>query len=80
MSFPRRMSLKLMEHAARVLPSARSLWAEAMQHELHHIESDLRALTWAFGCVLASYIERSRVINVIHLAYMRVLLALLIGG
>ena len=36
-SFLRRIATALMEHAIRVLPSARSEWAEAMQHEIHHI-------------------------------------------
>jgi hypothetical protein len=77
-SISRRLALRLLNHAARVLPPARSLWAEAMKQELYHIESDLDALTWAAGCVLASYVERSRVINVIHLSV--ALLALLIAS
>jgi hypothetical protein len=28
-----------------------------MQHELQHIEGDREALSWAAGCVIASYIE-----------------------
>jgi hypothetical protein len=79
-SFARWIALRLTEHAACVLPATRSPWAVAMQHELHHIESDRQALTWAIGCVLASYVERSRVIHVIHLAPVRALLVLLIGG
>jgi hypothetical protein len=80
LSLQRRMALAMMGHAARVLPSARTPWAEAMQHELHQIENDPDALTWAIGCVLASYVERSRVISVIDRGYTRALLALLIGG
>jgi hypothetical protein len=64
-SLPRRMALALMEHAAWVLPSARSPWAKAMQHELPQIENDREALTWASGCLFASYVERSRAIAVI---------------
>jgi hypothetical protein len=79
-SFLRRTAFALMAHAAKVLPSARSPWAEAMKHELHHIEGDLEALTWAVGCVLASYVERSKVMNVIHTWYGRGLLTLLIAG
>jgi hypothetical protein len=79
-SLLRRIAFALMAHAAAVLPSARSPWAEAMKHELHHIEGDLEALTWAFGCVLASYVERSRVKNLIDTWYVRAFLAFLIGG
>jgi hypothetical protein len=78
-SFPRRIALALMGHAARVLPSARAPWAEAMQHEIHHIENDLEALMWAAGCVLAGYVERSRVMSVLNSDLARALLALLIG-
>jgi len=79
-SFLRRTAFALMAHAAAVLPSARSPWAEAMKHELHHIGGDLDALTWAVGCVLASYVERSKVMNVIHTWYARGLLTLLIAS
>ena len=54
-----------MEHAVWVLPSARGPWAKAIQHELPQIENDMKALTWAGGCLLASYVERSRAIAVI---------------
>jgi hypothetical protein len=76
----RRAAFALMAHAAQVLPAARSPWAEAMQHELHHIEGDVDAVTWAVGCVLASYVERSKVMNAIHTWYGRGLLTLLIAG
>lgn len=79
-SFLRRTALALMAHAAHVLPSSRSSWAEAMKHEVHHIDGDLDALSWAVGCVLASYVERSRVMNAIDMWYARAFLALLIGG
>ena len=76
----RRTAFALMAHAAAVLPPARWPWAEAMKHELHHIEGDLDALTWAVGCVLASYVERSKVMKVIHTWYARGFLTLLILG
>ena len=76
----RRIAFALMAHAARVLPPARSPWAEAMKQELHHIEGDLDAFTWAAGCVLASYVERSKVMNLIGMWYVRAFLALLIAG
>lgn len=76
----RRIAFALMAHAAAILPPARSSWAEAMNHELHHIEGDLEALTWSAGCVLASYVERSKVMNLLHTWWARGLLALLILG
>lgn len=63
-SLPRRLAVALMEHAARVFPSARGPWATAMQNELPQIENDLEALTWACGCLAASYVERSRAVAV----------------
>jgi hypothetical protein len=77
-SLLRRIALALMAHAAAVLPPARSSWAEAMSHELQHIEGDLEASMWAAGCVLAGYVERSKVMNVLHTWYVRGFLALLI--
>jgi hypothetical protein len=68
-----------MAHAARMIPSARSPWADAMQHEIHHIENDREALMWAGGCVLASYIEKSRVISVMNPGWVRAMLVLSLG-
>ena len=57
-SILRRLASTLIRHAARVLPPARSQWGEAMKNEIHHIDDDLEALSWAAGCVVASYVER----------------------
>jgi len=54
----RRWAVTLARHAARVLPGARSPWADAMRHELDYIEDDGAALRWALGCVVASYKAR----------------------
>jgi hypothetical protein len=62
-SLPRRMAMGLMEHAAWVFPSARGPWATAMRNELAQIENDLEALTWAGGCLAASYVERGRAVS-----------------
>ena len=51
----RRWAMRLAQHAAGVMPGARSPWAEAMRRELDYIEHDQAALRWALGCVLASY-------------------------
>jgi len=54
----RRWAVTLARHAARVLSSAPSSWAQAMRHELDYIADDKAALRWAFGCMLASYKAR----------------------
>jgi hypothetical protein len=51
----RRWAMRLAQHAAGVMPGARSPWAEAMRRELDYIEHGSTALRWALGCVLASY-------------------------
>lgn len=48
----------LVRHAARRLPFTRAAWAEPMRHEVDSLESDLAALRWAAGCVIATYSER----------------------
>lgn len=78
-STSRRLAVILMQHAARVLPEAHSPWGDAMRNELDHIESDRQALTWAFGCLIAGYVERVNSVSVIHKWYTRIFLALLIG-
>ena len=47
----RRLALTLARHAAWMLPSAPSSWAQAMRHELDYIADDSAALRWAFGCM-----------------------------
>lgn len=54
----RRIAMKLVRHASRVLPGAQSDWAEAMRREIEYIEDDAAALRWAIGCVTASYATR----------------------
>ena len=54
----RRLAVKLAQHAACVMPGARSPWADAMRRELDYIGDDPAALRWALGCVLASYRAR----------------------
>jgi hypothetical protein len=51
----RRVAVRLVQHAACVLPGAASPWADAMRRELDYIADDEAALRWALGCVLASY-------------------------
>jgi pimeloyl-ACP methyl ester carboxylesterase len=53
----RRLALRLVQHASRVLPGA-GPWADAMRHELDYIADDRAALRWALGGLLASYRAR----------------------
>ena len=57
-SLGRRVAFALIAHAKKMMPPSRSLWADAMEHELQHIEGGLELLRWAAGCVIATYIER----------------------
>lgn len=75
----RRLASALTRHAARILPASRSDWAQAMRTELDHIESDLEALRWAIGCVLAGYVERSRVMRLLDTEMARAILTLLLA-
>ena len=54
----RRVAFVLIGHANKAMPLSRSPWADAMQQELQYIEGNFEALSWAAGCVIASYIER----------------------
>jgi pimeloyl-ACP methyl ester carboxylesterase len=56
----RRLAMRLARHAAWVFPGS-GPWADAMRHELDHIEGDRAAFLWAFGSLLASY--RARLIQ-----------------
>jgi hypothetical protein len=51
---------RLAAHAAGVLPRERADWARAMQNEIAHFPTGWAALQWAAGCVIASYVERTR--------------------
>jgi hypothetical protein len=54
----RRLAVKLVQHAASVLPCSRSPWADAMRREVDYIGDDPVALRWALGCIAASYRAR----------------------
>jgi len=73
-SITRRIALALTGHAARVLPLARRSWAEAMEMEILVIERDADALSWAAGCVFASYLERIVAMNLLHTRGARIVL------
>ena len=63
LSIQRRLALGFARHAARMMPPARSSWAEAMQPEVQLIDDDRAALRWAVGSVLASDVERVRAMD-----------------
>jgi pimeloyl-ACP methyl ester carboxylesterase len=50
--------VRLVLHAASVLPGSGSHWAAAMRHELDYIAADPAALRWALGCIVACYRAR----------------------
>lgn len=54
----RRIAIALLKLASKMLPPARREWARDMRGELDVVKSDHAALSWAFGCVLASIQER----------------------
>ena len=60
----RRLAVRLMEHAAAVMPAEWREWAEAMAAEFDVLPTDREALAWAAGCVLASYRERIKSMGV----------------
>ena len=79
MSWSRRCAVYLVRHAAGVLPQARTTWADAMEHEVRHVEDDREALRWAVGCVRAGYSERIEAMRIVDSWIVRWLLALVIG-
>lgn len=58
MSSGRGIAIRIVRHAAWVLPGARSDWAAAMRSELDYVADDRAAMRWALGCVSASYAAR----------------------
>lgn len=56
----RHLAVRLAAHAEKALPPCSADWAKAMRNEIHHISGNRAALTWALGCVFASYRERVR--------------------
>lgn len=53
----RKFARRRLRHAISVFPESRSEWAKGMENELEYVEDDFKALRWAAGCALASYIE-----------------------
>jgi hypothetical protein len=51
-------AMLLLELASRILPASRRDWARDMRAELAYVESDIAALRWAFGCLLAGIHQR----------------------
>jgi hypothetical protein len=57
-----RIANALLNHADNVMPPHRRDWSRAMRAELEHIEQN-HLLQWAFGCVIAGYIERLTIMD-----------------
>ena len=60
----RRIADLLVRQACRAMPTERQIWADAMQNEIRHVTDDRQCLRWALGCLLASYIERLRALQI----------------
>jgi hypothetical protein len=80
MSIEKRLALRLVRHAAYVLPGPLASWGAAMRHEIEYIEPNFEALKWAVGCVSTSYIRRLASINVVKITLIRWLLAVFIAS
>jgi hypothetical protein len=78
-SFERRLALRLVRHAAFVLPRSFSSWGLAMRHEIEYIRPNRQALKWAVGCVSSSYGRRLASLNVVQVALIRWPLIVLIA-
>jgi len=76
----RRLALRLVRHAALVLPRSAAPWGVAMQHEIEHIDSNDDALRWALGCVATGYLKRLASLSVVHTTVIRWLLAAFIAS
>ncbi len=55
-----RLARALATHAMRVAAPDHSEWTKAMIHEQEHLPPDASAVSWALGCVFASYRARLR--------------------
>jgi hypothetical protein len=79
MSIEKRVALRLVRHAAFVLPRPFSSWGVAMRHEIEYIQPSRDALKWAMGCVSSSYGRRIASLNVVQIGLVRWLLIVLIA-
>ena len=80
MSIEKRLAVKLVRHAAYVLPGPLAFWGAAMRHEIEYIQPNREALKWAVGCVSSSYGRRLASLNVVQMVVLRWLLALFIAS
>ena len=80
MSIEKRLALRLVRHAAYVLPGPLASWGAAMRHEIEYIEPSFEALKWAVGCVSTSYIRRIASVNVVKITLVRWLLVVFIAS
>jgi hypothetical protein len=76
----RRIAVRLVRHAASVLPRGAASWGIAMRHEIEHINSNHDALWWAVGCVSTGYLRRLASLSVVHTTVLRWLVAAFIAS
>lgn len=62
-SLLRRAALMFAAHAKRIFLKRSAFWADGMEHEAHYIQNDWSALSWAVGCVFASYVEWTKLVD-----------------
>jgi hypothetical protein len=55
MTFARALARRLLDYGSNRLRRKRPEWADAMEAEALHLESDAERLRWAAGCAVASY-------------------------
>jgi len=72
----RRWAIRLITHAAKVMPDSRSEWSAALTNELDSIASDHAAFRWAIGAVTTCYRERTAIVGI---AMTRILAAVCLG-
>jgi hypothetical protein len=52
------LAVRLLDHAARIMPPSRRDWVRGMRAELAHIPAPAAAAAFALGCIWASYTQR----------------------
>ena len=58
-----RMARRLTKHASCLLQKRRTDWAQAMRSELEYVPQGFAAFRWSIGCLLASYLERAKIVE-----------------
>lgn len=59
MTWLKRLPLKLIDYAERIMPEDRGEWARAMSAEVRHVQGTSAALAFAAGCLWSAVRERA---------------------